>query len=448
MRKKTLWIIGALFFILFHTHPGFATTYNVYINANSACGSACDGSTWAKAYRQAPTNLVRDTTYWFASGSYGSHTISTPASGTLQIVYKKATPAEHGPSSDGWTDSMGTGQAQFDALQILTSYFTIDGTTGSGTSGHGFKIRQNGQGILISMPAGYTHDHVVIRKCELSFDRLDVDNGYGGFGIKAQNSDDTKVQYCHVHDTGVPFHWAGNTNQLVEHCYIARNQSTSAWHSEAIAAHYSGKVIVRYSTFEDIEGTAFIASLTDSTDHWEIYGNVFFYSEGSTKAGTGHGIFTTNVPENNIVGLKFYNNTISNVTAGLTARAVLVWGNGTEIYVYNNLWYCDKGSRCKPADHEIDSGSYSIDYNWYSGSIAHPAEVHAQNGGTTNPFVSIPNKDFRLGQATAAGMAISAPYDQDMNGRRRGADGVWDRGAFEFAPASQISAPRNLRIVN
>ena len=42
--------------------------------------------------------------------------------------------------------------------------------------------------------------------------------------------------------------------------------------------------------------------------------------------------------------------------------------------------------------------------------------------------------DFHLHQATAPGATLGAPYDHDPDGKLRGADGTWDRGAFEYAP--------------
>jgi len=40
--------------------------------------------------------------------------------------------------------------------------------------------------------------------------------------------------------------------------------------------------------------------------------------------------------------------------------------------------------------------------------------------------------DFRLRAPTQAGQTLSSPFNQDGNGKTRGGDGVWERGAYEY----------------
>ncbi len=443
MVSKKMGIGFALFCILWAAGAsGEAATLKYVWDGAQGDGS---GSDWANAYAAIPAELQRDTVYYFAAGDYGYKIIDTPVNGETQIVFKKATPADHGTGA-GWSDSMAGAQAEFAGIQLQTSYFTMDGSTGSGSGGNGFRVRNGGKDSLFLLPAGFAHNHITITRCEMTFDRLDVDNGYGGVAVEAKDSNDVKVQNCFIHDVACPISWSGNSNMLVEYNTIARNQSTAVWHSEGIAAHYTSDVTIRYNTFEDIEGTGMIASLSGSVQNWEIYGNLFFYSEGGTRTGAGHGIFTTNVPENSITGLKFYNNTIANIAQGNSTRGVLIPGHGADVSIRNNLWFCDKGSACVAADHSVASGAYVADQNWYSSSVAHPPEANAQNGGTSNPFVSVANKDFRLRSGTNPGATLSPPYNVDAAGHPRGADGAWDRGAFEYA-GEQHPAPQNLRIV-
>ncbi|MGZ3805075.1 MAG: hypothetical protein ACXVB4_12745, partial [Pseudobdellovibrionaceae bacterium] len=67
------------------------------------------------------------------------------------------------------------------------------------------------------------------------------------------------------------------------------------------------------------------------------------------------------------------------------------------------------------------------------------------------PFVNVAGNDLRLLTATSAGTILSSPYNMDLNGNVRGADGIWDRGALEFVsnslPPSMLSPPQNLRIL-
>ena len=49
--------------------------------------------------------------------------------------------------------------------------------------------------------------------------------------------------------------------------------------------------------------------------------------------------------------------------------------------------------------------------------------------------------------ATNAGLTLSAPYDTDINGVIRSVDGVWDRGAFEFASGVDRTRPTRLEFI-
>jgi hypothetical protein len=68
---------------------------------------------------------------------------------------------------------------------------------------------------------------------------------------------------------------------------------------------------------------------------------------------------------------------------------------------------------------------------------------------TSSIFEDYGGGNFRLKAPTEAGANLGAPYDQDMFGVRRGADGTWDRGAFEFGigQGQTPSSPQGLRTV-
>jgi hypothetical protein len=64
-------------------------------------------------------------------------------------------------------------------------------------------------------------------------------------------------------------------------------------------------------------------------------------------------------------------------------------------------------------------------------------EAHGQVGlgalfvdGDSEPALG----DFHLVQPTDAGQTLPSPFDVDPDGVTRGADGVWDRGAYELTP--------------
>jgi hypothetical protein len=108
---------------------------------------------------------------------------------------------------------------------------------------------------------------------------------------------------------------------------------------------------------------------------------------------------------------------------------------------YNNIWVKLSSS---------GSGGY--------GDISSVTHAYNSDYGTTgpgetnlsgNPFVNFAGGNYALTGPTAAGIALPSPYNVDMYGNVRGADGVWDRGAIEYNSGSSIlrpSAPFGLSI--
>ncbi len=423
-----------------------ATTFQKYIYEGAAGNGS--GSDWSNAFRAIPKPLQRDTVYYVAAGNYEGAVIDTPADGTKQIVLQKATVADHG-TNVGWSDALAGGVAKFNGpMQFFTSYVTLDGVTGSGTSGYGFEIYVTNAGYhLVSVPGGFPNQTgITVKHCELHFNSRNASGQAHGFYFPAGVTN-LYIGYNYIHDIpGCGILTRYGNNITFENNYVARNRSTPEWHAEGWSDGGSSNVVARYNTWEDIEGTGIIVNLNagsaSSADNWQIYGNVFFLTENHDSGGYGNGIATC-INSQRCTNWKFYNNTIANIVEGLNSGVGFeVQGAGNE--VKNNLWYCQSGRNCKPANHYNVT---AVDYNYYSSSIGHPGEAHAQ-AGSTNPFVNPAGKNFRLATATAAGASLSAPFNQDMDGRNRGADAVWDRGAYEYPPSGvSVVPPKNLRLV-
>ena len=76
------------------------------------------------------------------------------------------------------------------------------------------------------------------------------------------------------------------------------------------------------------------------------------------------------------------------------------------------------------------------DYNHFINSGGTFSEANGTSAASGDPFVEFVNLDFHLIGATAAGdSTIGSPYDTDPDDVTRGADAVWDRGAFEYEAA-------------
>jgi hypothetical protein len=72
---------------------------------------------------------------------------------------------------------------------------------------------------------------------------------------------------------------------------------------------------------------------------------------------------------------------------------------------------------------------------------------------SSSPFVDFASMDLHLARATDGGTDPGSAYGTDMEGRARGSDGVWDRGAYEYSsgstpPPTPPPPPMNLRILN
>jgi hypothetical protein len=145
---------------------------------------------------------------------------------------------------------------------------------------------------------------------------------------------------------------------------------------------------------------------------------------------------TNNNSGNNIV---VYNNTMVNIQGSYSGVVVQ---KGTGIEVRNNIWYGSVRTN--------NSFSGTMSHNWYY-NTAQDGDATATKVVCTSGcdiFNSISGKDFRLKTATAAAMALAAPYNVDGNGVTRGLDGHPDRGAYEYAApgSAAVSAPSNLRV--
>ena len=205
-------------------------------------------------------------------------------------------------------------------------------------------------------------------------------------------------------------------NWLVEDNIILNGYSSAANHGEDINNNYGylDNLVVRYNLFEGrASGTGCIVVLNDEAGAYYIYGNVFKDERGGDGCITG--------VHDKLSGA-IYNNTFVNVDNG--------YGNGDWIghdvsaTVYNNVVYNSVAA--------IGANfTGTRDYNAYFTTTQTPSETHSYTS-STNPFVS---GTFQLTEAAAsampAGTSLASPFDVDPTGLTRGADGKWDRGAYE-----------------
>lgn len=428
---------------------------NFYVRSG-ATGSN-NGSDWANAYTALPSTLSRGDTYYVASGNYGGKNFDTPAFGTQVITVKKATQTDHGTNA-GWNSTYGVGSATFGNLAFRTPYWLFDGQyrNADWRGGHGFRIVSGlglgsagidfGSGPLSSGWGGQNstaHD-ITIRCTENVGEGLDNPNH--DCAVRAVwGINNLTFSQCYFHDYGnVVILTDHNSGWLIEYSVLARNTSTAEYHAEGLAAQGDSNLTIRYNVWEDIEGTGFIVNLardnnTYQADNWQIYGNIFMYTDGNPyfRRGVGNGVICcldASGSREYATNWKIYNNLILNVpgyNSGLEFGASPEAGvpNNSNVMVLNNFWWKNPAPAYQTLGHCDNCLS---DYNRFDQTLGGTG-AHSQTNAvaSTNIFVNYSARNFRLTAATANGTNLPAPFNVDMDGTTRGSGGVWDMGAFD-----------------
>jgi hypothetical protein len=414
-------IILPVFFVLaFFALAESASAADFYVRA----GASGNGSDWSNAYGSLPTTLQRGATYYIADGSYGSYSVNN-VSGTELITIKKASVSDHGTNT-GWQNTYGDGQALFDkSFNISAAYVVLDGgyRGNDWRSGYGIKIKtQYSQRSNKSMKISASN--ITVRYVEIEGSGDDDADGSNDLVYIVGNYPNLKFQYCYFQNSGRAHLLIRNApNGLIEHCYFYKNESTSAQHSQSISAAYSvNNWVARYNKWDTIEGTGCL-TIGDSGG-WKVYGNVFY-----NYINASNGIFSgwTAEPMN---GGQFYNNTIVDCN-----YARIGFSNDTNIVVKNNLFFNNKRN--------LIAGSGTRSHNSFGAGSTGTSETFGtsvQSGITASIFAGYSSRNFRLSGPTNAGdNSMGTEFNKDAFGLTRGADGVWDRGAYEYNPGGSCT---------
>jgi hypothetical protein len=410
-----------------------ATTNQKYVRQGAA-GSGT-GNDWTNAYTALPATLARDTTYWVADGTYAAYTFDDAVSGTQVIRIKKATASLHGTDA-GWVSTYGDGQATFSSANIYTDYFRFDGSVRNSTWRTG-GVNEYGLSfgnVRMDNGGGTGGDNVYFKLCDIHGGGRDTGTGddviytlTGGTNITFDQCALRDSDRCIFLTRGTPTNWT------IEYCYIARNTSSPAVHSEMWSFTDGANVIFRFNAVEDIEGTGVLIGINDGTmSGLYVYGNTFRWTDAyiaDTGRAPGHNygiagvINIINDASNNNFGnnVRFYNNTIYRAPGTYCGVRVEAAGTGNECY--NNMWY----DTCRCAHTGVTLG-----YNWYwsidiSDDDSSGTKQVASSG--TGVFVNGAAADFHLAAATNAGQSLSSPYNVDADGVTRSTP---DRGAYEY----------------
>ena len=405
--------------------------------SNCAACNIC--SDWSSACDTLPATLCRGATYYFADGAYPAYTFDDP--GTAPITIKKAAkaPLDHGTET-GWNPAYGDGQAIFSApLSFTSSYWTFDGATRDesdwfNSSAYGFAISDNGNVQIEQRGIGGIHD-IQIRHTYLK--GINSSPGTGGdIGRRHIFLDDQGSNGSYSNWTiSRSFFQYGNVGIQVRDCsgfIVEYNAWADNWssqpnnHGENVSAYYGGNDghIYRFNQSRNMIGTA--AWAVNSANNWKVYGNVYAdctYGDGFIGYIGGSS-----------TGFEIYNETI--IRPKVYTRQVSLGGGSV---IKNSIFMMGALGTPTFDGCTVTNGAFSG-----SGTGA-----NAQTNIGTGLFVNYAGGNYRLAAGTNPGESLPAPFNTDLTGITRGlADGVWDRGAFEFNGGSGpvLSPPRNLRL--
>lgn len=389
-----------------------------------------DGSDWANALAEIPAAPERGAVYLVADGDYPSLVLDAAEAGAAWITIRKATDLDHG-TDDGWEPSYGDGQASFADITMVSDFWEIDGkrrdsSDWTNIGAYGFRV---GSVMAHTINFGRASNDVVFHRVDVGGPPGDsFDPGLPGSGFYFGGFDQVvsrwTISECHVHNVYLPFQLAGASEVTIERSWLG-----PSWSKETIRGQgHASKIVIRHNVMKDgCQGTpgdptaggctAQIAMWDGDTpgdfDGSEVYGNVIWmtrqttHTDGCILIGGDDGVSAAGVAANDV---RVYNNTLVGIQNGTCAIRMPGSHSGDE--VVNNLWFglgASVGTGCA-AD--------TCEHNELS---------------DTSPFVNAAAGDFRLSGPTAPGAPLPAPYDVDIVGTTRGADGGWDLGAYEYA---------------
>jgi hypothetical protein len=415
----------------------------------TGASGANNGTSWTDAWISQTTAVAdarRGQTVCVADGS-GSGSpftyFTTAESGSVTITFVKATVADHG-TSNGWTNAMGDGQYSWGSICIEDDYYVIDGNTRNendwgDSSAYGFRFSGIGSNsTFCNSPAG----NITLRRVDIGqrdgatysgecCTAIDVIGGNGNWIVTRSK----------IHNASLGITTTTTANFTLEYSYGGPTWGKEFWRG------FGGTTgaIVRFNILHDTclkepgapavgnaACTAPIAFFTTGDTNGnnyanaQIYGNVIGYSTSSDAANTAN----TNavvyfIATNNSV---VYNNTI----VRFNGSAGVDFGSCSGCVARNNLWYALRGG----------STTY-ISGGTASNNARQATDIFVDSSSSN----AADRPNFRLTAATSPRwFSLSSPYDVDLDGETRAADGTGDIGAFEFDSNARPVPTKRLRI--
>lgn len=433
MKRSSYLFCLLLIFIV----TGISEAANHYIRSG-ATGSN-NGNDWTNAYTSLPSTLVRGDTYYIASGNYSGRTFNTATSGTAVITIKGATVADHGTDT-GWNNSYSVENTQAvwtSSITFSTSFWVFDGSVGptwsKTPSQYGFAFSTMSKPISIYNTSS-TITNVTVSHIAATAPSGDVEK----FFLQTHNQTRavSNVTISHNYMSGWQNgYWATSAgytmdNWVFEYNVCLNGYSSASNHGEWVNNNYGYMTnqVTRYNLFESggNGATGVVVANNNDNVNAQIYGNVV------KDMTVSNGIFTS-TSQGTMQNARIYNNTIINTK---TSGGWLGMYTSTGSVAYNNLLY---NMNASPG-----GSGYVRDYNAYFSTTNTPSESN-RYVGSGSPFVNVSGGDLHLSAAAATaitgGVILPSPYNVDVDGKIRGADGIVDRGAYEYNAGSAQPRP-------
>jgi hypothetical protein len=184
-----------------------------------------------------------------------------------------------------------------------------------------------------------------------------------------------------------------------------------------------------------VEGILMLGPNNQPGFNWYIYGNL--WHDGFPDPATPRVLTCQDTVQGPVY---FYNNTVVNAYEGVAFEGGS-WASGSQgrNNIYYNIWGGLSSSPTESLpDDDYDFSDRSQGNNFGDGT-------HDIANGN-QPFVNIGVNYHIVGTMGAGyprdkGLALGAPFNMDMDGNVRGADGAWDIGAYEFTPGAGATNP-------
>ena len=451
---------------------GYVIAANHYVRAGAA--GTGSGNDWTNAYTSLPSSLVRGDTYYIADGTYGSYIFRDATLGSTFISIRKATGSDHG-TDVGWVSTFGDGEVFFNGPSPVwrfdTGYYDIDGVVGAGKAAtqYGFHVRPTTSRCVNEFSSAMMFKDGTnitnLRIAHLNADWLPATTNCTSavpalLYTQGASSADITIEYSYFHDApgyamyvgaylDAPQQGAAQDRWKIQYSYFVNLGGGGGpdHHFEAFWQMNVNDADFRYNWLENIiDGTGAQTGwlMIAKADDYRIYGNVFTCSSPACHVG-GNGVVATWSSDNYANrGVSIINNSFVNVTTPNTCSfndcGIKFTHNtvqDTGIVVKNNLYYNPEFTwrGVNTQGFEACGGGQSC------------SGTNQQTGITTAKFVNYAGADYRLASTTVAGdSTVGSTFNKDANGLTRAADGVWDRGAYEFGVSTALQAPTNLRV--